>query len=143
MASGRSPRRASRGRARRGVASGNRPYVLMLLALVAVVVAMAIGPLQVFSEAADRVDELEDRRDELKRDVDSLEERRERLQDPEEVEQLARSDLGMIRPGEIPFVVVPSDEDASEQALEDAEQDGVPWYRRLGRWVGNVFGGGD
>jgi len=37
-----------------------------------------------------------------------LEERAERLRDPREIEQLAREEYGMVRPGEEPYVVLPA-----------------------------------
>jgi cell division protein FtsB len=37
-----------------------------------------------------------------------LEERAERLRDPREIEQLAREQYGLVRPGEEPYVVLPA-----------------------------------
>ena len=122
---------------------GDRLYVLALVAVVTAVGAMAVGPLQSYTAAADRVDAMEHTRDLLREEVDALEERRDRLHDPEELELLARTELGLVKPGEIPFVVV-----APEEQLEpprpdtsgsgDGEEE--PWYRRLGRAVAELFG---
>jgi cell division protein FtsB len=143
MASGRGRKQRRRGPVWRALTVGDRPYVLVLLALLVVVAVMALGPLQVFTEAADRVDELERDRDRLHQEVEQLEERHRRLEDPEEVERLARSELGLVRPGEIPFVVVPPDRDEADEAPEDDPGDGLPWYRRLGHWLGDRLGGDD
>lgn len=117
--------------------TGDRPYFLALIGLLGLIVAMALGPLQIFTAATDRVDDLEGQRDELREDVDGLEDRKRRLQDPEEIELHARSELGLVRPGEIPFVVaIPEDEeDAGDDA--DGEDSGSEdaWYLRLGRWL--------
>lgn len=131
-------------RLRRALTAGDRPYVIGLVAVVGLVAAMALGPLQVFTAAADRVDELERQRERLQQEVDVLEDRERQLEDPEEVELLARSELGLVRPGEIPFVVVtPQDEHPRiARDLEGQEDDGdAPWYRRLGRWIGDRISG--
>ena len=45
---------------------------------------------------------------ELRERNDRLEERAERLRDPREIEQLAREQYGLVRPGEEPYVVLPA-----------------------------------
>lgn len=125
------------------MAGGDRPYVAALVVLVVVVATMALGPLQNYTAAADRVDELGSTRDQLAAQVDRLEDRRARLQDPEELEQMARSHLGMVKPGEIPFVVVRPDGDDQEQVrpepVEAEPAEDGPWYRRLGRSLSDLF----
>lgn len=134
-------RRARRGRLRRATA-GDRVYVLGLFVLVILLAAMAMGPLQSYTGAADRVDGLAESRDRLHDEVDLLEDRRDRLHDLEEVELMARSQLGLVKPDEVPFVVV-TPEPELDQVHPDANQEpGRPdgaWYRRLGRWIGDLF----
>ncbi|MEX0658783.1 MAG: septum formation initiator family protein [Egibacteraceae bacterium] len=137
-------RRREPGRLRR-VLTGDRVYVFVFIGVVAALVAMAISPLQNFTAAADRVDGLTETRDVLREEVDRLEERRERLQDPEEVELMARAHLGLVKPGEVPFVVVtpeserePVDLARPEGAEGDPEPDGA-WYHRLGRWLSDLM----
>lgn len=142
MASSSGRGRSGGGRLRRALTVGDRPYILILALLVGVAIFMALGPLQVFTAAADRVDDLREERDELEGEVEGLEERRERLEDPEEVERIARSELGLVRPGEIPFVVVPSEDESGEAEPEpEDEAADAPWYRRLGRWLGERLEG--
>lgn len=139
---GRARRTRPRGRLLHALTVGDRLYVLLLLGLVAIAIGMALGPLQVFTAAADRVDRLEEERDRLDGEVEELEDRQDRLQDPSEIERLARSELGLVRPGEIPFVVVvPEDADGEPGAAEDDAD--LPWYRRIGRWLSDRLGGGD
>lgn len=134
------------GRLRR-LAGGDRPFLVLLIVLVALLGAMAMGPVQRYTAAADRVEALEGTRAQLAAQVDRLEDRRATLEDPEELELIARTELGLVKPGEIPYVVVPpADEGAVEQVRPEppppAPAEGGPWYRRLGRAVTELFGGG-
>lgn len=142
----RSPRRSPSSGLRR-VTAGDRIYLLALVVLVLVLAFMAIGPLQSYMVATERVEGLATSRDRLATAVERLEERRERLQDPEEIEVLARSELGLVMPGEEAYVV--SDHDGSPDAsrfrpdpARHAEPDDVAWYRRLGRWLVDRLGPG-
>jgi cell division protein FtsB len=142
MSSARRPpsRRPSRARA---LTSGARPYVVLLVLVVVLVAGMGVGPLQRFTAAADRVSELQSTRDALREQVDRLEDRRARLSDPEELELIARSELGLVKPGEIPFIVASPDDPGTEQVRpeppESPAAEGGPWYRRLGRALSNLF----
>ncbi|MPZ88841.1 MAG: hypothetical protein GEU81_12355 [Nitriliruptorales bacterium] len=119
---------------------GERPYVLGLVVLVTLLVVMALGALESLSAAADRVERLETQRGQYTTAIEELEGRRDALQRPEEIELLARSRHGLVRPGEIPFVVV-TPEPELEIVPEGAEpsEDDVPWYRRLGRNLSELF----
>ncbi len=128
---------AARGRSRLSrAAAGDRPYVAALFGLVALLAAMLVGPLHSFTSAAERVDSLEARRDDLQRRVDGLTERKERLRDPAEIEILAREKLGLVKPGEIPYVVA-GDRDADDRVRPDGREPPpvvrLTWYERLGR----------
>lgn len=147
MTARRARRRATRSRRRRPsllrrLLTGDRVYVFVFLGVIAALAAMAVGPLQSYTAAADRVDGLTDTRDALSEEVDRLEERRERLHDPEEIELMARSELGMVRPGEVPFVVVTPEPELGQVHPDPADEapsaDGR-WYRRVGRWLGDLF----
>lgn len=130
---------ARRGRRRR--ASGSDwPYQLGLVVLVVLLAALALGPLEEYSVAADRVDGLRAQRAELTAEVERLEDREQALSDLGAIELLARREHGLVRPGERPFVVVTPEEeltvgpDAEVEAPADA-----PWYRRMGRALTDVF----
>lgn len=117
--------------------SGQRPYVAALVVVVVVLATMLTGPLERWTIAAERTDELRAERDTLAEQVEGLEERRERLEDPDEVELDARQS-GMVRPGEIPFVVVVPETDEPEEEPEPEPDDG-PWWDRLGQRVRDLF----
>lgn len=98
---------------------------------------MAVGPLQSYNAAAQRVDELTASRDELQAGVDELDARRERLEDPESLELLAREEFGLVMPGEVPYVVLtPEPElDALRPPSEaPAEPPAAAWWDRV--WQG-------
>lgn len=127
--------------------AGDRIYLLALAALLVVLGFMAIGPLQSYTVATERVEGLVTSRDRLESAVGGLEERRERLQDPQEIEVLARSELGLVMPGEEAYVVNDHPEDRHAERFQadptrGAEPEDVTWYRRLGRWVVDRLGPG-
>lgn len=117
---------------------GQRPFVFAFLALLVVLATMAATPAQRYFAMQDRVESLTQEREELAGDVDALEERKEQLQDPEHIELLARRELGLVRPGEISYVVVGSDGDqaVSPGEREAVADDDAPWWRRLGETLG-------
>jgi cell division protein FtsB len=78
--------------------------VVVLTLLVA-----GIYPLRTFLAERARIASLEQRAHELKHDNASLEQTIARLHDPAYLERLARECLGMVRPGEVSFLIVPSD----------------------------------
>jgi cell division protein FtsB len=58
---------------------------------------------------------------ELRERNDALEERARRLRDPREIEQLAREQYGLVRPGEEPYVVLPAPPPPAEKDEGDHE----------------------
>lgn len=98
---------------RRAVA-GDRPYVLAFFILIAILAMMVVGPLQSYTSAAERVHDLEVARTQLENEVTQLEQRQGRLNDPEEIELLARQHLGLVKPGEIPYVVTDGNPDTDQ-----------------------------
>jgi cell division protein FtsB len=118
---------------------GQRPFVLAFIALLVALATMGATPAQRYLETQDRVEALTQRRDELAHAVEGLEERKARLQDPDRVELIARRELGLVEPGEIPYVVVRPDDDPPRlegRAPQPAAVDHRPWWRRLGEAVG-------
>lgn len=124
----------------------DRPYLVALLGLLVVIAAMAIGPLRSLSAANDRVDELTRERDVLAEEVDGLEDKRDDLNDPAEQEVYAREQLGLVRPGEVPYVVLPDPEsgaagDGEPGTAGEGGAESTPWYRRLAEALTALFGG--
>lgn len=136
---GRSPRH----RLRRLV-GGDRPFVAALVVVAGLMLALAWTPLQNYTAAADRVEDLTISRDRLAEEVASLEDRKDRLNDPGQLELHAREELGLVKPGEIPYVVVtpepefaPAEPDLEPGFVHESADD--PWWTRLRRAIAHLF----
>lgn len=79
----------------------------VLFSLVTGVLILSIAPAQMYFEQRAELRRMERRSDELTTENASLQGRADQLRDPAFLEQLARRCLGMVKPGEIAFVVVP------------------------------------
>ena len=80
--------------------------IVLLVAVCALLVA-AVYPVRALLREKAQVDSLQARVIQLERGNAELDKRIHQLHDPAYLERLARECLGMIKPGEIPFVVVP------------------------------------
>lgn len=81
----------------------------VLLTIVGGVLVLSIAPTRLYFEQRAELAEMERQARLLERETDALAARAERLRDPEMLERLARQCLGMVRPGETAFVVVPKE----------------------------------
>ena len=122
--------------------SGDKPLVLAVLAVAVAGVVLVSGPMQHYLDGRDRVELLERQLSALDDENARLQARADALQDPEQIELLAREQQGMIRPGEVPYVVVPPEVDRPRIAPappEDLTPD-RPWYLdiwdTLAIWLG-------
>lgn len=74
----------------------------------------------------------------------ALEQDRQRLSTPAEVERLAREELGMVRPGEVPFAIVKqgvAKAPAASARRAPAAQPGLfsRWWRAVSKTFGSAF----
>lgn len=119
----------------------DRLFVVGTAMLLILLGAMATGPYADYTAAQERVTALEDRQVALGEAVETLETEAERLQDPASLEEQARSQLGMVRPGEIPYIVVnppteaPVAVNANPEPEGDVEVDGPSVLDRVIDWV--------
>jgi cell division protein FtsB len=115
-----------------GLSSTRRAAVLALV-MCALALTVAV-PLRNYVAQQQELAAVSAQQRALAAEVEELTRQRERLADPAEAAAQARSRLGYVLPGEVPFVVqLPSDAEAgAEQGLAD----GIPWYQRLWREVG-------
>ena len=120
--------------ARRGRAAAPRRLTrrgLILLLIAFALTAMSIYPLRQYVTQQQRIEQVQAKQAALDTEVARLEAERERLQDPEYVEQLAREELQMAKPGEETYVMTgpqPADRPADAQEGNRSKR---PWYKRL------------
>jgi cell division protein FtsB len=97
-------------RAARADAHRRRRITGRALALLVVVVALLFAasyPLRAYLHERSQISNLNQQVDQLQRVNNNLDMLIDQMHDPRYVERFARECLGMIKPGEIPFVVVP------------------------------------
>ncbi|MDQ4130025.1 MAG: septum formation initiator family protein [Actinomycetota bacterium] len=117
--------------------AGDRPYLFALIGLLTLASLMISGPLHHYLDGRDRLELLNRKRAALTAEVERLERRAADLEDPVYIEELAREQLGLVRPGEIPYLVVAPDPETGDM---DPRGDGpaLPWYRRMWRALTGV-----
>ena len=105
---------------------------LALVGVIALSVVMVSGPAQRYLDSSARVDALEAKADALEEENERLVQRRDDLNDEEYVELLAREQQGFIRPGEVPYTLVPPDVERPQISppRDVGEPEPGPWYRR-------------
>ena len=105
-----------------------------ILALVVCALALTVAvPLRNYVAQRQELAAVSDQQQVLAAEVERLEQERARLSDPAEIEAQARSRLGYVMPGEVPYVVQLPVAPGSDPAA--AANAGVPWYRVLWREV--------
>ncbi len=109
--------------------AGDRPYLVALFGLLTLASLMISGPLHHYLDGRDRLELLDRKRAALTAEVERLEGRAADLENPVYIEQLAREQLGLVRPGEVPYLVVSPDPEQDQ--LTHAEPRLAPWYRRV------------
>lgn len=120
--------------------SGDRPFVIGLVGVLALAVVMLSGPFQSYVDGRARVESLQAKVAALDAENGSLRQRQADLEDPTNIELLAREQQGMIRPGEVPYAIVPPEVERPliTAPAPEAEAD-VPWHRRVWEAVTTVF----
>ena len=86
------------------------PRAAFLFVALLLTAVFAVAPVRAYLDQRVRLDELQRQADVLQRRNDELHAKILDLQDPRTLERLARECLGMVRPGEVGFVVIPKDE---------------------------------
>lgn len=116
---------------RRGI--GVVGYLTILLVVVIVGGLAGIFPFRQIIANDRAVALAEQKLDALVEENTRLEQQIAALESPEEVERLAREHFGLVRPGEIGFVAVPTpDADAGSGRLSEiADEEARPWWRSL------------
>jgi cell division protein DivIC len=129
-------------RARRTL-TGDRPFLIGFAVLLVIGVLVISGPLRSYLDQHDRVELLDEQLTVLTQANDDLEQRARDLRDRDHIRAEARERLGYIEPGEVPYVVVPPEQDSATitaprpAATPDEDR---PWFRRLWDTLGGWFG---
>ena len=97
--------------------------------LVFFLAAMLVGlvPFRQILNQREAVAGAEDRLEALIETNAQLEEEIEALETPVEIERRAREDFGLVRPGEIAYLVVPTEVEEEEEVIEAAERP-ASWF---------------
>lgn len=120
--------------------SGDRPFVAATVVVIALALLMLAGPVNRWLDGRERLGVLDEQRAALEVEVERLQSRAEDLHDPSHVELLAREQLGLVRPGEVPYVVVVPEPERPQLARgRGLAPEGAAWYRRLLEAIGDVF----
>lgn len=90
---------------------GDRPHVVGFVVALGLATVVVSAPVQTWLEQRDRVLQLETTLSALEAENAELGDRAAELRDPEHVELAAREQQGMVRPGEVPYVIVPPEVD--------------------------------
>ena len=93
---------------------GMGPQIVALLLVLGLLGAMAIEPTRQLVEQRERIDGLSQELEEIQTSNAELQSRIGRLQDPDFLEQRAR-DMGLVRPGETAYVVMPPSKSKAKQ----------------------------
>ncbi|HEX2240536.1 MAG TPA: septum formation initiator family protein [Actinomycetota bacterium] len=96
---------------------GMGPQLLAVILVIGLVGAMAIEPTRKLFEQRDRIAAMETNLVRLRRVNQGLAHRIERLKDPDYIEQRAREQIGLVRPGETSYMVVPPKRKGSAEKL--------------------------
>ncbi|BBF99794.1 MULTISPECIES: FtsB family cell division protein [Pseudonocardia] len=102
-----------------------------ILAIVVCALALTVAvPLHNYVAQRQELAAVSDQQQALEAEVDRLSADRSRLSDPAEVEAEARTRLGMVQPGETPYIVqFPA---PPEPVVDDGQAEpGVPWFTTL------------
>jgi cell division protein FtsB len=125
------------------VVRGDRPLLVALLGLLVVAGLVLSGPAQSYLDGRARVDTLTAKADALDAANADLEQRAADLQDPLNIELLARETQGFIAPGEVPYSLVPPEVDRPRITAprDTAAVAADVWYERAWATVTGWFGG--
>ena len=99
---------------------GAGPQLVIALLVIGLFGAFAIEPTRQLLEQRRRISGMEQELSEIERSNSKLEARIERLQDPDYLEQRARLQVGLVRPGETTFIVMPPSRRAANRSTKKA-----------------------
>lgn len=105
---------------------GVGPQVVVFLLIMGLFGALAIEPTRQLLEQRRRIDGMAADFDQVRRSNERLEARIERLKDPDFLEQRARTQIGLVRPGETTFIVMPPTRGAASDKGKRNQREAAP-----------------
>ncbi|MGH3659446.1 MAG: FtsB family cell division protein, partial [Micromonosporaceae bacterium] len=115
---------------------------ILALVLSALVLAYAY-PVRTYLAQRAEIDRLSESQRAQEKRIADLEKELDKWDDPEYVRAQARSRLHYIRPDEVPYVVIESEEDSAGDARDDASgRDNGAWHDRMWGSVAATDGAG-
>jgi cell division protein FtsB len=112
----------------------------VIATLLGVIVMSALYPLRQYASQDSHVAALVKQERALRHKIAQMQHEQELLLSDNEIERVAREELGMVRPGEVAFAIVPDAAQARPRAagpvLEPVRSHNEPWYAR---WWDTVF----
>jgi cell division protein FtsB len=105
---------------------GIGPQIVVMLLVLGLVGAMAIQPTRQLLEQRQRMRAANRDLAQVGESNRRLQNRIERLKDPDYIDQLARAQSGLVKPGEIPYVVMPPSRGESQRHSGPAPAEPVP-----------------
>ena len=105
---------------------GIGPQVVITVLILGLLGAMAIEPTRQLLAQRERISGMAQDLDELQRSNNRLSARIDRLKDPDFLEQRAREQMGLVRPGETAIVVMPPSKKMDERAPKKKERRAKP-----------------
>ena len=105
---------------------GIGPQVVITVLVLGLLGAMAIEPTRQLLEQRERISTMASDLSEIERSNDRLAARIDRLKDPDFLEQRAREQIGLVRPGETAIVVMPPSKRAAAKATANKAPDRKP-----------------
>ena len=103
---------------------GMGPQIVALLLVLGLLGAMAIEPTRQLIEQRERIAGMSEELSDIQRSNRRLDGRIQRLNDPDFLEQRAR-DIGLVRPGETAYVVMPPSRAAKADAAKSKKEPAV------------------
>jgi cell division protein DivIC len=105
---------------------GIGPQIVVTLLVLGLLSAMAIEPTRQLMDQRERIAAMSSDLNEIEHSNNRLEARIERLRNPDFLEQRAREQIGLVRPGETAIVVMPPSKKAGKSAHKRHKADDRP-----------------
>jgi cell division protein FtsB len=105
---------------------GVGPQIVAVLLVLGLFGAMAIEPTRQLMEQRERIAGMAQELGKVERSNRKLEARIRRLRDPDFIEQRAREQVGLVRPGEVTYVVMPPSRSRSGRSRRARVEEPVP-----------------